>query len=290
MAGIFSYALAGAAAGVGKGLVQQATDAKEERQAEIKFARDQLMAKEGRDFQADENKAQRTFTTGEREAGQVFSDAQATNRDAAASGRVSQAAELSRLLQKQGDKTRAEETDKTRTYNKGLLEEQRDFDTKRLDQKNIRDDRLTAEGREREDELLKGGTQITMPDGNIAVIYGGKVVKITDADGKDVPAERKKDMVIWRAVYEASRASSLMMGTPDAEANRLAIEEADKASGRAAPAAPSAAAPGSAETSRPTTPEELAALPRFGSRAEADAAPPGTYYMTPAGTLGRTPL
>jgi hypothetical protein len=288
MAGIFSYALAGAAAGVGKGLVQQATDAKEERQAEIKFARDQLMAKEGRDFQADENKAQRTFTTGEREAGQVFSDAQATNRDAAASGRVSQAAELSRLLQEQGDKTRAEETDKTRTYNRGLLGDQRDLDAKNKKDDNDRQDLLLAQQQKRDDDLLKGGTQITMPDGNIAVIYGGKVTMVTDPAGKPVEAKQEKNMVVWRSVYEKSRESSLMQGIPDAEANRIAIEEANKASGGAAPAP--RATPSAAETSRPTTPDELAALPRFGSRAEADAAPPGTYYMTPAGTLGRTPL
>jgi hypothetical protein len=99
MAGIFSYALAGAAAGVGKGLVQQATDAKEERQAEIKFARDQLMAKEGRDFQADENKAQRTFATSERQEGQTFQAGENAATRSANAGAQTAAARLAMELE-----------------------------------------------------------------------------------------------------------------------------------------------------------------------------------------------
>jgi len=99
MAGIFSYALAGAAAGVGKGLVQQATDAKEERQAEIKFARDQLMAKEGRDFQADENKAQRTFATSERQEGQTFQAVENAATRSANAGAQTAAARLAMELE-----------------------------------------------------------------------------------------------------------------------------------------------------------------------------------------------
>jgi len=99
MAGIFSYALAGAAAGVGKGLVQQATDAKEERQAEIKFARDQLMAKEGRDFQAGENKAQRTFTTSERQQGQTFQAGENAATRSANAGAQTEAARLAMELE-----------------------------------------------------------------------------------------------------------------------------------------------------------------------------------------------
>jgi hypothetical protein len=94
MAGIFAYALAGAADGAGKGLVAQALAAKDERSAEIKFAREQSAAKDQRDFTAGENDLNRTQQTSEREAGQEFTAGQNDANNAAAAGRQTAASRL----------------------------------------------------------------------------------------------------------------------------------------------------------------------------------------------------
>jgi hypothetical protein len=94
MVNLLGYALAGAAEGAGKGLVEQAKSAKEARRDEIKFAREQAARKDQNAFTAGENQSNRDQQTSERKDSQIFTAGQNAANNSAAAGRQTAASRL----------------------------------------------------------------------------------------------------------------------------------------------------------------------------------------------------